>query len=128
CALPISPVSSAAEVAAALNDQAGRWVTAHTYRGNPGGGRVEPQEATPLSDHLEAPDHVSRDPFTVKAIRIGKHRDGSRTGVLAYAQEHAREWVTPLVAVETAERIDRKSTRLNSSHVKISYAVFCLKK
>src|SRR5690606_41482464 len=27
-----------------------------------------------------------------------------------------------------AEAEDRKSTRLNSSHVKISYAVFCLKK
>src|SRR5436309_5316267 len=27
-----------------------------------------------------------------------------------------------------AEEQDRKSTRLNSSHVKISYAVFCLKK
>src|SRR5690606_41081570 len=27
-----------------------------------------------------------------------------------------------------AARTDRKSTRLNSSHVKISYAVFCLKK
>src|SRR5690606_41339941 len=27
-----------------------------------------------------------------------------------------------------AYRKDRKSTRLNSSHVKISYAVFCLKK
>src|SRR5690606_39818356 len=27
-----------------------------------------------------------------------------------------------------AMSIDRKSTRLNSSHVKISYAVFCLKK
>src|SRR5690606_40892329 len=27
-----------------------------------------------------------------------------------------------------AEEEDRKSTRLNSSHVKISYAVFCLKK
>src|SRR5207253_10474259 len=27
-----------------------------------------------------------------------------------------------------AERQDRKSTRLNSSHVAISYAVFCLKK
>src|SRR5204862_8031582 len=26
------------------------------------------------------------------------------------------------------EAIDRKSTRLNSSHVEISYAVFCLKK
>src|SRR5690606_41690851 len=29
---------------------------------------------------------------------------------------------------ERDERTDRKSTRLNSSHVKISYAVFCLKK
>src|SRR5204862_4066546 len=28
----------------------------------------------------------------------------------------------------TDARIDRKSTRLNSSHVEISYAVFCLKK
>src|SRR6266496_3365208 len=27
-----------------------------------------------------------------------------------------------------AEKLDRKSTRLNSSHVEISYAVFCLKK
>src|SRR5690349_23521145 len=27
-----------------------------------------------------------------------------------------------------ARRQDRKSTRLNSSHVEISYAVFCLKK
>src|SRR5699024_12496365 len=26
------------------------------------------------------------------------------------------------------KRLDRKSTRLNSSHVSISYAVFCLKK
>src|SRR5699024_11457761 len=26
------------------------------------------------------------------------------------------------------DRLDRKSTRLNSSHVSISYAVFCLKK
>src|SRR2546430_7138008 len=28
----------------------------------------------------------------------------------------------------TSSRIDRKSTRLNSSHSQISYAVFCLKK
>src|SRR5256885_10149914 len=39
---------------------------------------------------------------------------------------------TPEVAesrriVEEAERQDRKSTRLNSSHLVISYAVFCLK-
>src|SRR5437667_11555596 len=29
---------------------------------------------------------------------------------------------------ETSVRGDRKSTRLNSSHITISYAVFCLKK
>src|SRR5690606_39559966 len=31
-------------------------------------------------------------------------------------------------ASRTEPILDRKSTRLNSSHVKISYAVFCLKK
>src|SRR5260221_5734085 len=29
---------------------------------------------------------------------------------------------------ETGDKLDRKSTRLNSSHTVISYAVFCLKK
>src|SRR3712207_8807473 len=29
---------------------------------------------------------------------------------------------------DTMEQLDRKSTRLNSSHANISYAVFCLKK
>src|SRR3989442_9804026 len=37
------------------------------------------------------------------------------------AAQH-REWIG------ARGRIDRKSTRLNSSHVRISYAVFCLKK
>src|SRR2546430_7721318 len=32
------------------------------------------------------------------------------------------------LAVRTAIDADRKSTRLNSSHSQISYAVFCLKK
>src|SRR5690606_41057438 len=34
---------------------------------------------------------------------------------------------SPHVEQQIADQ-DRKSTRLNSSHVKISYAVFCLKK
>src|SRR5436305_10199712 len=33
-----------------------------------------------------------------------------------------------LVPKEKTKHRDRKSTRLNSSHVRISYAVFCLKK
>src|SRR5690349_24606263 len=35
---------------------------------------------------------------------------------------------TPDGMQDLLSRIDRKSTRLNSSHVEISYAVFCLKK
>src|SRR5690606_41587789 len=36
-------------------------------------------------------------------------------------------WPDGFLQRQMAQR-DRKSTRLNSSHVKISYAVFCLKK
>src|SRR3712207_8947321 len=36
------------------------------------------------------------------------------------------DWRTAVAQIERA--IDRKSTRLNSSHANISYAVFCLKK
>src|SRR5690606_39800764 len=47
---------------------------------------------------------------------------------------HARKTrmaISPRLATITLRkvtRLDRKSTRLNSSHVKTSYAVFCLKK
>src|SRR5690625_5851007 len=41
----------------------------------------------------------------------------------------ARDLITPTtVDPPLVDGIDRKSTRLNSSHVAISYAVFCLKK
>src|SRR3990167_4483745 len=33
-----------------------------------------------------------------------------------------------IIDAVAAEKVDRKSTRLNSSHSQISYAVFCLKK
>src|SRR5690554_7779620 len=48
------------------------------------------------------------------------------------AVETAREQVADLIGASPKEVLftsgDRKSTRLNSSHVRISYAVFCLKK
>src|SRR3712207_8951412 len=40
----------------------------------------------------------------------------------------AREPVQGAVQVDVLAAGDRKSTRLNSSHANISYAVFCLKK
>src|SRR5690625_5754606 len=48
----------------------------------------------------------------------------------AVAQETADrpEWAPKISEFDLHAVLDRKSTRLNSSHVAISYAVFCLKK
>src|SRR6266498_4371238 len=51
---------------------------------------------------------------------------GLRVTDLGACVDHA-EGVLGLRVAERTDR-DRKSTRLNSSHVRISYAVFCLKK
>src|SRR5437667_5772487 len=40
----------------------------------------------------------------------------------------ARAALEPAHVLDDAQHRDRKSTRLNSSHITISYAVFCLKK
>src|SRR5690606_15204889 len=98
----------AAQVAAATNasPEPSGLLPAYTRRGNAGTGVVAAGTAT-LTDGLQAPASVSREPQTVYALRIGKVRDGSKMGVLAYAQEHAREWVPPLVTIEAAERLLR---------------------
>src|SRR3989475_6067681 len=38
------------------------------------------------------------------------------------------DWLHDYIEAADPKRLDRKSTRLNSSHSQISYAVFCLKK
>src|SRR2546422_3369885 len=52
---------------------------------------------------------------------------GSSTGVASSASPAARR-PRSCSAICTSPTTDRKSTRLNSSHGYISYAVFCLKK
>src|SRR5690606_41385137 len=49
-------------------------------------------------------------------------------GAAAAAPPAAKLYKEGLRAEQAGKMADRKSTRLNSSHVKISYAVFCLKK
>src|SRR5690606_39864364 len=59
---------------------------------------------------------------------------GNMVGQLVASQfQTAQNWalgtaMAVLLMLVIMLTIDRKSTRLNSSHVKISYAVFCLKK
>src|SRR2546429_6370738 len=50
------------------------------------------------------------------------HKRNSRTGEGCALRREASRWM------RLGAREDRKSTRLNSSHGYISYAVFCLKK
>src|SRR5690606_41875236 len=52
------------------------------------------------------------------------HRLGGRLLVV----DHQAHGGAQRGSIGQPARTDRKSTRLNSSHVKISYAVFCLKK
>src|SRR3712207_8354183 len=51
-----------------------------------------------------------------------------RKGASQVGEEASHGTREPLVVGEGVEEGDRKSTRLNSSHANISYAVFCLKK
>src|SRR5690554_7185085 len=67
-------------------------------------------------------------------VLLGRRRIG-KTSLLKKANESDNSTVyffaarkNEVLLCEEFVELDRKSTRLNSSHVRISYAVFCLKK
>ncbi|HEX2133247.1 MAG TPA: M14 family zinc carboxypeptidase [Actinophytocola sp.] len=97
-------ISTTDQVAALIDARFPQRITAFVEDGS--AGKVMPVTGpTRMSDGLDAPAGVPHKPWTVQALRIGVHRDGSKIGVLAYSQEHAREWATPLVTLEFAERL-----------------------
>src|SRR5258708_26571137 len=63
----------------------------------------------------------------VQATLVGEEGEGTGEGVIDGEGEGMMEGVTDGETTGLGEG-DRKSTRLNSSHQIISYAVFCLKK
>src|SRR5947208_9541568 len=76
---------------------------------------------------IRRPPRSTLFPYTTLFRSLGVHRrDVDETELLhsaSVALEHTFECNTGAV-----QELDRKSTRLNSSHQIISYAVFCLKK
>src|SRR5204863_9311411 len=74
-----------------------------------------------------AADRGSRVSFY--ASGLGAVNPSLPAGSVAAASEPLNRTVqVPRVFFDRFAATDRKSTRLNSSHVEISYAVFCLKK
>src|SRR5690625_6142882 len=77
--------------------------------------------------NLHPPPITTLFPYTTlfrSLVLIGGHVIGhGRLQLVADAQG-----VLDDHAIQLLDAADRKSTRLNSSHVAISYAVFCLKK
>src|SRR5690625_6589051 len=95
-----------------------------------------------LNEIFRITDIEGRGPFMQEILRQSiAGRDGSyrierriperplnvEGRILAKSKEDLREKVNYLNRILYTNE-DRKSTRLNSSHVAISYAVFCLKK
>src|SRR5216684_9371479 len=55
-------------------------------------------------------------------------RDAFDAGLRHFGENRVQEWESKHASLSNLDATDRKSTRLNSSHGYISYAVFCLKK
>src|SRR2546422_7523420 len=65
--------------------------------------------------------------YTGRTYKIGEVHEG--TAVMDWMEQEQERGITITSAATTCHwQEDRKSTRLNSSHGYISYAVFCLKK
>src|SRR2546426_5465990 len=85
---------------------------------------------------IRRPPRSTLFPYTTlfRSVRLAEHHareqergiDGRELHILEpLTRAHVEEVIEEAVV---AGRTDRKSTRLNSSHLVISYAVFCLKK
>src|SRR5204863_2245637 len=79
----------------------------------------------PHPDLHSFPTRRSSDQRAAQLVVAPTDRDEADELAPLEADAHADR---PVAAVQAGARADRKSTRLNSSHVEISYAVFCLKK
>src|SRR5690606_40205590 len=78
--------------------------------------------SNPIVEHLltEVQSPVEGRAVVVNQLGVGHN--------FADAVDHASDLTNVGLLGFDPQQVDRKSTRLNSSHVKISYAVFCLKK
>src|SRR5690606_41397142 len=83
-------------------------------------------DALPISARIEADDCEIMQPWPAQATST--MRSPSSRSCSVTSSPHVGFNCRDSTVASASSPLDRKSTRLNSSHVKISYAVFCLKK
>src|SRR3712207_7303040 len=88
--------------------------------------RRPPRSTLSLHDALPISPLLAKEAVTVDHISRGRLEFGLGAGW--FVPEHEMFGIPFPENAELVGRLDRKSTRLNSSHANISYAVFCLKK
>src|SRR5207249_8587921 len=87
-----------------------------------------PKFGVPIRFIAAGPNGGDRD-WTARFFRaLTAKGAGALNGVYGWAMRRAARCDVDVPLQPDGNKIDRKSTRLNSSHVSISYAVFCLKK
>src|SRR3712207_7594638 len=83
---------------------------------------------------IRRPPRSTLFPYTTLFRSRGRLQLSVRVGLVSFAHVHSPAYAGVLRDLDAADFVgitdeeDRKSTRLNSSHANISYAVFCLKK
>src|SRR2546422_8319325 len=77
---------------------------------------------------IRRPPRSTLFPYTTLFRSDLRDRAGDRLGVAGRRERHAAQLAVRREIRGHHRATDRKSTRLNSSHGYISYAVFCLKK
>src|SRR5690606_39382052 len=93
-----------------------------------GEGGVEQEPQARPHQKLQHWSRVWRQPAKQEAQQQRREVDPHLVSFEGVFRHHGQTMIRLHEVGKGAQGIDRKSTRLNSSHVKISYAVFCLKK
>src|SRR5699024_11218350 len=83
--------------------------------------KIEEDEVHLIEKETEKEDSIPTSTESNENLQKAKEKQENKSSKLSFlGNEVVREY--------SEKEPDRKSTRLNSSHVSISYAVFCLKK
>src|SRR5699024_12551902 len=94
--------------------------------------RIHPPAPSPLSLHDALPISACPAAQDFRRLVSASANESQLRGCFVEARPRWGDQLTPIMIAPrrmttAATPIDRKSTRLNSSHVSISYAVFCMK-